>query len=81
MSEQALSTHAVERIVTRMLRTQNSRRYRIYRIVHDEDCDFANTIVGQEVDGVTVVAYRPDIPPQPFRCSCRANPSLVDGFK
>lgn len=82
MNEQALSTRNVERIVIQMLRTQGGARpQKTYRIVHDESCDFANTIVGQEVDGVTVFAYSSKIAPQPFRCSCHANPNLVDGFK
>lgn len=76
--DQAISTRDAEKMVIEILRHQSKPKQ--HRIVHDTDCDFANVIVGKEVDGVVVLAYHPEIEPRPYRCSCGANPELINGF-
>lgn len=49
-----------------------------HRIIHDEGCDFANEVVGQENRSVLVVDAKGIVPDRAPYCACGANPELAE---
>ncbi len=56
---------------------ERAYRMRDHRIIHDEDCDYANQIVGKENRLGWVVDARGINPARQSVCQCGANPDLA----